>query len=816
MQHSDEITEYYEQEHPLNIKDFLFRILSKWYWFAICGFLGLSLAWIQNRYAVSIWQVEATVLVSEGSKNTGVDNLFEKLNLGKTVNMDNQIGLLKSYNLNRQTMENLGWRTSWIGVGRILDREYYNNEPYKVIEPEGVVNPSYIPVYVTVISEDRYRIKYNFGQETDGKVRISEVNQEGKLGIPFISPIFRFTLEKGPGKLEPEITYYFKFNNMNNMALNYQSKLSVNVTTKTSEILKLSVTGSQPAREVDFLNELVKVYIEFGLHEKNRTSENTVHFIDAQLAGIADSLRITGQSVTNFRSENKIVDLSQEGGLVMRKLEALESEKAISDMRLIYYHNLKSYITSASGMKQAVSPSLIGITDPTLNSMVLKLSELYSRREVLSYSAQDKNPALLMLDNEIQSTRNSLGENLTNLETNSETELKNLKIRIEEVNRSVAQLPKTEQQLINIRRRFDVNSELYTYLLTKRAEAAITRASNVADAQIIDEARLETSDIIGPNRGNNLLISFLSGLSIPLIIILLLDFFNDTIKNREEVERATSIPIVGTIGHNIYDKEFAVTEHPRSAISESFRGLRTNLQYILREQEQNVIGVHSAIPGEGKSFISLNLACIIAMNNKKVLLVAVDMHKPRLNLIFGMDHHQDGLSTYLINQNKFSEIVRPTLVENLSYVSSGQIPPNPAELLENGGFERFIAEAKIAFDFVILDNPPVSIITDGFITGRYSDTNLFLLRQGYSHKAQIKFIGQLAAKDTMQRICIVFNDSEAIRYGYGQKYGYNGKYGNYGSGGYGSYGGYYDDIQQPKGLESVIAIIKKRLKKILK
>jgi len=299
------------------------------------------------------------------------------------------------------------------------------------------------------------------------------------------------------------------------------------------------------------------------------------------------------------------------------------------------------------------------------------------------------------------------------------------------------------------------------------------------------------------------------GLGIPLIIILLLDFFNDTIKSREEVERATALPIVGTIGHNIYDKEFAVMEHPRSAIAESFRALRTNLQYILREQEQNVIGIHSAIPGEGKSFISLNLACIIAMNHKKVLLVAVDMHKPRLNLIFGLDHHEDGLSTYLIKQNKFSEIVRPTLVENLSFVSSGPIPPNPAELLENGGFERFIAEARVAFDFVILDNPPVSIVTDGIISGRYSDANLFLLRQGYSHKAQVKYIDQIAVKDTMKRVCIVMNDLHADSYAYGPKYGYAGKTGGYG---YGGYGGYYDDLHQPKGLKGVIAKILKRIK----
>ena len=215
MQHSDEIMEYYEQEQPLNIKDFLFRVLSKWYWFAICGSIGLAFAWFQNRYAESIWQVDTTILVSEGSKNKGVDDLFQGLNIGKSVNMDNHIGLLKSYSLNRQTIDNLGWRTSWFGEGRFLDREYYDNEPYKVTEPEGFVNPSYIPVYVKAISEDRFLIKYD--QKTNGNS--VEVNQEGRLGVPFISPLFRFTLLKGNGKLESGKTCYFRFNNMN--SINY-------------------------------------------------------------------------------------------------------------------------------------------------------------------------------------------------------------------------------------------------------------------------------------------------------------------------------------------------------------------------------------------------------------------------------------------------------------------------------------------------------------------------------------------------------------------------------------------------------------------
>ena len=822
MQHTDEMTEFSGQEQPLDIKELLYKIISKWYWFAICGFLGLSMSWIYNRYSISIWQVEATILVSDASKKPGIDNLFESFSLAPKINMQNHMELLKSYNLNRKTIENLGWRTSWFEKGQFIDNEFYKGEPYKVVELQGWYNDFGIPIHFKAISDDLFEMSCNYEDKLNGKIRKINLKQNGKVGVPIVSPWFRFTLEKGEGKIEAGTTYYFIFNDANRLTLSYSgkaTKLAVNLTDKTSEVLKLTVKGTQPAREVDFLNELAKVYIQFGLREKNRTSENTVEFIDSQLAGIADSLRIAGQSFTNFRAENQIVDLSKEGSLVMDKVNGLESDKSLAEMRLVYYQSLKKYIKDADAMKQAISPSVVGIVDPALNGMVMKLAELYSKREVLSYSVQDKNPALVMLDNEIVSTRKNLGENLANLESNAKVELETLRKRINEVNQLAKQLPQTEQQFINFKRRFDVNNDLYTFLLTKKAEAAISRASNVADSQVIDEARLETASIVGPNRLLNLLIGLILGLGTPLIVILLTDYFNDTIKNREEVARSTNLPIVGEIGHNRYDKEFVTIEHPRSEIAESFRGLRTNLQYILKGHTKNVIGVHSTIPGEGKSFISLNLATIIAMNDKKVLLVATDMRKPRLNALFDIDHKQTGLSTYLIKRDTFSEVIRTTHIPNLSFVSSGPIPPNPSELLENGGFERFITEAKSIYDYVIIDNAPVPVVTDGLISARYCDTNIFVVRQDYSHVAQVRYIDQLAVKEMMPQVCIVINDVEIHGYGYRNKYGYGkygyGKYGygRYGYGRYGGYSGYYDDVQRLTRWEKMMKRIAKKFKK---
>jgi len=348
----------------------------------------------------------------------------------------------------------------------------------------------------------------------------------------------------------------------------------------------------------------------------------------------------------------------------------------------------------------------------------------------------------------------------------------------------VSHLPQTEQELINIKRSFDLNNELYTFLLQKRAEAAIAMASNVPDAQVLDVARVETAIKVGPKRALNLLLGLILGVALPFLVIVIKDYFNDTIKSKEDLERECKLPIFGEIAHNGYKKEMPILEHPRSGIAESFRGLRTNLQYLFAEKGSKVVGVHSMIPGEGKTFNALNLATIIAMDNKKVLLVGCDLRKPRLHQIFEFANTK-GLSTFLIKNHNLKEIITPTKIQNLSVVNSGPIPPNPAELIGNGEFKRFIEEAKNEFDYIIIDNAPVTLVTDGMLTSKYADANLFVLRQGYSHKDQVKFINQMSDKESIKHVGIILNDAKHTK---------SGTYGSYGNG-----NGYYEEDNDSKG-----------------
>jgi capsular exopolysaccharide synthesis family protein len=420
---------------------------------------------------------------------------------------------------------------------------------------------------------------------------------------------------------------------------------------------------------------------------------------------------------------------------------------------------------------------------------------------------KDKNPSLQILESEIIHTRNSLEENLNNLLGNAEIEVRSLNERIKRINRQLAAVPRTEQKLTSIKRSFDLNNELYTFLLKKRAEAAIVTASNVPDIKVLDPAHAETAIKIAPKKMINYVVGLILGLTLPLFFILITDYFSSAIWNKEEVEKETNLPILGTIAHRTKKNELVVVDYPRSGIAESFRAIRTNLKFMLINDSQKVIAIHSIIPNEGKSVTSTNLAAIMAVNNKKVLLVGADLRRPRLHKIFDIKNDK-GLSSYLIGKYSFNEIVVKSEVKGLSITSSGPLPPNPAELLENGNFERFMKEARENFDYIILDNPPVSFVTDGILIGRHADVNLFLLREGYSHREQIKFINNLVEKKTINKIALVLNDVKVSGLGYRYSLGgYNYESGNK------YYGVKYDnDMQKNSFLKKIVGSIKNHRK----
>ncbi len=754
------------QEEEIDIKKIIYVVFRQWYWFLLFGFIGFGGAFLLNKATKQEYAVNASLLVPEKTNGIDMKDLFNGALDQNKNNIYNQIEILKSYYLVNQTLQNLKWRTSWYKKDFWIWREIYRNEPYDVQEGMGFMNTEGVKVNITPQSESTYSIQVNGEGRVGNTKKTISFEAHGTFGQPFINSYFNFTLLKKVNDFGTQSgEYYFTFNNLNSSTQSYQSRLNAALKDKNSDIILCSIKGEDPVKEAEFLNQLIQDYSTNKMNLQNESQRRSLEFINNQLSGISDSLNSASTKFTDFRSTNKIIDLGEEGKLVMDNLKEIETEQAQSKMQLDYFKNLYDYLRNATDYKKLVSPSVVGIQDAALNALVLKLGELYNQRQVLAYSAKENNPTLILLDKQLAQTRNSLMENLRNLIDNATMNMNLIKERHGKISFQLNKLPEKEQKMISIQRQYDLTNEIYTFLLQKRAETNIALASSTSDIQIIDIARPETASVIGISNKMKLIIGFFIGLFLPLGLILIKNFFDDRVHTQEYVENNTQLPILGNIIHSTAKSDIAVFESPKSNTAESFRGFRTNLQFMLTRDTGNVISIHSTTPGEGKSFISTNLASILAMNDKKVVLIGADLRKPRLHKIFNLENEK-GLCTYLIGYDTLDQILNSTQINNLSVITSGPIPPNPAELLGHPQMKIMLEELRHRFDYIVVDNAPIGLVTDGLIMGQLSDLNIFLLRYGLSHKSQIKVINEIAAKQPIDHCAIVVNDISTKSFGY--------------------------------------------------
>ena len=761
------VTERKNEEEEIDLKKIFYLLLRQWKWFLLCGILGLSAAVFFTHITKPKYSVRTSILIPEKSKGLDMKDLFDGAFDMPKNNLYDQVELIQSYLTINKTLENLNWRVSWQEKGFFTWAGIYRKEPYDVQETPGFVNLTGIWIYITPTSADNYTISVDGKAELDEVETKIEFKGEGQFGHPFVNRYFNFTLLKKINNRETaDGKYCFVFNDMDALTQEYQKRLEVTVKDKSSDVIECSLKGEEPKKECEFLNELIKVYMNNKVDVQNEANRRSLDFINDQLTGISDTLNTAGDKFSDFRTKNKIIDLTAEGTLVMNNLKDIETEQAKDQIQLDYFQNVHAYLNSADGdLTKIVSPSVVGIEDAGLNALVLKLSELYSRRQVLSFSAKQNNPTLLLVDKELTQTRSQLNENIRNLIENATQSINSLKQRKNSISMQLDKLPKKEQQMINIQRKFTLTNDVYTFLLQKRAETNIALASSVSDVQIVDIARPSTATPIGLTSKLILLIGFIIGLAIPAGVILLLNFFDDRIHSQEDIETHTSLPILGNIMHSIDSSDKAVFENPKSNLAESFRALRTNLQFMLTDQVGKVISIHSCNPGEGKSFNAINLASILSMNDHKVLLVGADLRKPKLHKTFNVDN-QHGLSTYLIGFDTFEQIVLPSGIPNLDIICSGPIPPNPAEILGKPTMKELIKMGQWNYDYIIIDNAPVSLVTDGIIISRLSDVNIFILRYGISHKHQLEQINQFAENKMIDHIGLIVNDIVSNSFGY--------------------------------------------------
>jgi tyrosine-protein kinase Etk/Wzc len=766
----------FPEDKPVNWRKYLFLFLSHWYWFLITVGLALAIAFFKVRYTIPNYQATATLILEEEENSQDVLSGLRAVRYWRRQSdMANETAKIRSFTTVKRAVDSLKQDVFWTAHGRIRVRPLYKSARYNL----------------TVLSDsaDWYKGKEWFIDYIDNKSYRLYREEATDTILPLDAVVdlmdwrFKVSMQYNSG----HDTYSFIFNDPLTLTKRYRGKLIIETNEESGTVITLKSTGPVGEREADFLNALSQTYILSGLERKQQIAENTFVFIDNQIDVILDSLLMAEQQLLTFRLSNNVINLSRDGEMAYEQLKSFSAQRTQLKLKENYYAYLKKYIEERNDPQTIIAPTLADANDQLLIGAVQELQRLYEERENMDISVQLNNPGLESINARIQSIRLRIVEIVRGLIENNQLTMEQLNTEEKAIIEQLKKLPLNEQQLLNIKRKYDLYNQFYTFLLQKRAEAGIQKASTISNVRILDPARHDQLIPIGSDKKAVIMLALLFGVLLPAGIIFLRDLLDSRIREIEDITNNTSLPIIGIIGHSTQGETLIGGKNNNTAFTESLRRIRTNLQFMLRNEDQKVIMVTSSISGEGKTFTATNLATIFAMNNKKVLLVGCDMRRPALHRIFNVGNTM-GLSSVIIGKKKIEECVYATSIENLSLLPSGPVPPNPAELLDTVEMENLIEEMKKKYDYIILDTPPVALVSDSLALARNTDLTLYVVRQNYSQKFDIQMANQMKTEERLPQITLLINDIKPKRnLGYNYYYGYNRGY-NYG---YYDYSNYY-------------------------
>lgn len=777
----------------LDFKRVLARAIR--FWYVIIIFLGaaLAIAFYKNRYTQRVYPINASIMIRETQEAGGAELLYKNALIDPYRNYLNEPYIIRSYPIIENVVKELNFYISFFLEGRIVTSEQYNTLPVKVnwCDPVEIKTGAFI---FTLLDENRYSLVEQSQRDQEASQKIFNLNDS----ISFNG--YSLCITRVP---ENEINLYIgrpfilQISNPTRIASSYIARLKVEWAAQGAGIINLGLTGTIPQKEIDFLNALIKIYGEQDLRKKNEAASRTVEFISNQLKEIKDSLRTVEYQLERFGNSSRIKDMSAEAQRLYAKLEAFEVQRAELLMRQNYFQYLRDYMKRGEGnMDQIILPSSMDISDPILNSLLAKMVDM--QLEIKLYAAPERrgNPLIQDRLTRINELKRDVIEALSSLESTDKIKMDFLKRQLNSTEQELSLLPASERQLISVQRNYSLLENLYVFLMQKLSEARISEAANTSDIVPVNPPM--QGGAITPKPAQNYTIALIVGLVLPMGIFVLFELMNNKVQSKEDIEKMTTMPFLGGVGHNNSGNNLTVRERPKSGVAESFRALRSNLNYFTGNKTKQVFMVSSSISGEGKTFTTINLATVFALSGKKTLIVGADMRRPKIFEDFSRSN-ATGLSTYLSNMHEFTEVVQQTEIENLFLVSGGPVPPNPSELLLTDRFEAFVKTALQEFEYVIIDTPPLALVTDAFVISKFVNHTVFVLRQNYSPKEFVRSIDEYYRSGKLKNMSIMLNDiyKSGLGYGYGQGYAYNYGY-SYGYGyGYGSRkkngGGYYEE-----------------------
>ncbi|MDC2625230.1 GumC family protein [Bacteroides ovatus] len=779
------------KEENIDVKELLFKYLIHWPWFVGTVVACLIAAWVYLYMSTPVYTISATVLIKDDKKGGGAGMLsgLESLGLDGMVsssqNIDNEIEVLHSKTIAKEVVEDLGLYISYTDEDEFPSRNIYKTSPVQVsltpqeadlLEEPMIVEMTLQPqgsIDVNVkIGDDEYQKHFE-------KLPAVFPTERGTLAF-FLPPdsvlSSKRTLEETTDSEKTTRNITATINKPLAVAKGYCKNMTIEPTSKTTSVAVISLKNSNVQRGKDFINKLLEMYNINTNNDKNEVAQKTAEFINERISIISKELGSTEKDLESFKRGAGITDLTSDAQIALTGSAEYEKKRVENQTQINLLQDLQKYMQNEG---YEVLPSNIGLQDVNLAAAINRYNDVLVERKRLLRTSTENNPTIINLDTSISAMKENVQVSLDRVLRGLFITKADLDREANRYSRRISEAPGQEREFVSIARQQEIKAGLYLMLLQKREENAITLAATANNAKIIDDAIADEAPV-SPKGKMIYLIALVLGVGIPVGVIYLLELTKFKIEGRSDVEKLTSLPIVGDIP--LTDEKqgaIAVFENQNNLMSETFRNIRTNLQFML-ENDKKVILVTSTVSGEGKSFISANLAISLSLLGKKVVIVGLDIRKPGLNKVFNIPRKEVGITQYLANPEKnLMDLVQLSDVsKNLYILPGGTVPPNPTELLARDGLDKAIETLKKNFDYVILDTAPVGMVTDTLLIGRVADLSVYVCRADYTHKNEYTLINELAENNKLPNLCTVINGLDLKRRKYGYYYGY-GKYGKY-------------------------------------
>lgn len=766
-----------------NFREMLSRYIKYLPFIILALFLGLILGYIKIRYATPVYQIKSSLLIKDENKYGSSDNnKFMDLFLsGGDQNVNNEQEILKSRPLIGRVVNSLNLQTAYYNKGRIRTSLLFREIPFRL--------------QIIQLNDSSRNFMISVNTKGENAFSLNQTKDEYNYSREFTNEFGRFKLIRDvsiPLKIFSSNEFTVAYNSFASAVELIVSDIKVLRTQDFANILDITLQSENTALGIAIVDNLMKEYAISNIEDKNKIAVNTLRFIDERMDSLGNELGGVENTLQSYREKNQAIDLGQQSGLYFENLKETDNLIQTQSVNLKILEYLINYIQNTANIYKIV-PSNLGIEEPTLIPLFKEYNEKILARESFLQNTPEQNVIIKDLNIQISKLRVDILENLKNVRQAYLIAKADLDRRFRGLKSQVQGVPGKAKGLLEITRQQKIKEELFLFLLQKKEETAISSASTISSSRVVEPA-IASPLPVSPNRTPIYLSYGLIALAIALSAIVVIELLNDKVNDKKDVERLTNAPILGQVGHSsLQDNSLVITKNSRSIIAEQFRILRTSLQYILKDTKHPVILVSSTFSGEGKSFITTNLAAAIALTGKRTVVLEFDIRKPKI--LAGLNLKNTlGLTNYLVGNASLTEIVATVNeIDNLYVIPCGPIPPNPAELLLDEKIETVFEYCKKNFDIIIVDSAPSGLVSDAMVLSRYSNCCLFIIRQKYTYLKQLEFVEELYQSKKLQQLALIINDvtTDSGHYGYG--------YGGYGYG----YNGYYDNNNQKTFVERI-------------